>query len=260
MTSLRCLFALGLIAVSSVIANAMDYIGKPDSLLVASTVSTPTQAVLPSTTIPEVSQPAAILQSGTVESSPKIEARIETPKADQLVAKSGTIVVPGSFLETLEEAEMDDSHEVENISLVTASEDVFIGSQERTVRDEICAKARMLKGISYRKGGNDIDGFDCSGFTSYVFALEDKKIPSSSKSQATFGRKIDLASCQPGDMIFFSHNGRSIAHVGIVTKNDGDRLLVIHSTSSRGIIEQDVLKSSYWSKRIMFARNVLDEN
>ena len=63
---------------------------------------------------------------------------------------------------------------------------------------------------------------------------------------------IPWKKANPGDLIFFGEKG-SIHHVGIVEKNKPDELRVIHSTNQRGVIEENVLVSDYWKKRILFA-------
>jgi cell wall-associated NlpC family hydrolase len=82
------------------------------------------------------------------------------------------------------------------------------------------------------------------------------EISSVSKSQARTGKEIPLKRVKPGDLIFFG-KGRKVTHVALVTKNTRDGIFVIHSTSSKGIMEQNVSKSSYWKPKILFARDVI---
>ena len=82
-------------------------------------------------------------------------------------------------------------------------------------------------------------------------------ISRTSNTQAKEGRKISLRSAKPGDLIFFG-KGRKVSHVALVTQNTKSGVFVIHSTSSRGVIEENVSNSSYWKSRLLFVRDVID--
>ena len=87
---------------------------------------------------------------------------------------------------------------------------------------------------------------------------ENIQIKDGSYNQAKQGRKIALTSTKPGDLVFFGTNGR-VSHVGMVVENSGDRLNVIHSTSTKGVIVQNIKASDYWKKRVLFARNIIED-
>ncbi len=89
--------------------------------------------------------------------------------------------------------------------------------QERT--GEMAVEAMDLVGIRYRRGGVSAGtGFDCSGFTRYVFAMSlGLMLPRRADEQAAAPgfvavRREDL---QPGDLVFFNTLKRSFSHVGI---------------------------------------------
>jgi len=103
--------------------------------------------------------------------------------------------------------------------------------------DSLLAFARSLMGIRYRAGSaSPSNGFDCSGFVSYVFKSFNFDVPRSSSDFATIGQTISLENARPGDIILFtgtkSHHLHSIGHVGIVCCNEGG-LTFIHSTSGK---------------------------
>ncbi|RMF26481.1 MAG: NlpC/P60 family protein, partial [Bacteroidetes bacterium] len=62
---------------------------------------------------------------------------------------------------------------------------------------------------------------------------------------------------QPGDLLLFrrSRSGR-VFHVALVTANRGGRIRMIHSTSSRGVVEEELQASSYWRSKHATARSV----
>jgi len=114
-----------------------------------------------------------------------------------------------------------------------------------------------LLGAKYRYGGKSPkEGFDCSGFTKYIYGKYGFNLPRTSQGQSVIGKKIKIKNSKPGDLIFFKNHGK-INHVGIVIKNNGNSLIVIHSTTSKGVKKDDVLSSKYWKKRITFAKDII---
>lgn len=57
-------------------------------------------------------------------------------------------------------------------------------------------------GVPYVSGGTTPDGFDCSGFTSYVFAQLGINLPRTSDAQAGAGTVVSRENAQPGDLIY----------------------------------------------------------
>jgi cell wall-associated NlpC family hydrolase len=70
--------------------------------------------------------------------------------------------------------------------------------------------AASLSGIYYVYGGTTTAGFDCSGFTSYVYRQVGKSIPRTAEAQRAASTKV--SNPVPGDLIFF---GYPAYHVGI---------------------------------------------
>lgn len=126
-----------------------------------------------------------------------------------------------------------------------------------TLRTNIIQTARKYKGSKYKYGGTTPKGFDCSGFTSYVLIKNKVDLARNSGAQAKQGKKIRTVAAQPGDLLFFGSRGK-VSHVAIVTQNDVNGLKVIHSTSSKGVIEQNITHSDYWQSRLLFARKILN--
>lgn len=111
-----------------------------------------------------------------------------------------------------------------------------------------------LLGIRYKYGGTDSSGFDCSGFTSYVFAAHGIDLPRDSRSQAGEGVKIAKNELRKGDLVFFKTNGKSISHVGIYI-GDGK---MAHASTKQGTIITDI-NSGYYAKRYVTARRILTD-
>jgi len=127
--------------------------------------------------------------------------------------------------------------------------------KDEKLRTEIIAYAKQHLGVNYKYGGTTPKGFDCSGFTSHVMSEFNILINRTSKDQASQGKKIPLKNAKPGDLIFFSKGGR-IFHVSIVALNKNGQLHVIHSTSSRGVVIDNITNSKYWYPKIHSVRNI----
>jgi len=123
-------------------------------------------------------------------------------------------------------------------------------------RSRIVEKAEAQIGVRYKYAGKTPSGFDCSGFTEYVFKNEATTVKGPSKTQARLGEKVKISKAKSGDLILFGSTFK-INHVGIIVRNIKGELWVVHSTSSQGVIKQNIYKNSYWKKRIKFARNVI---
>jgi cell wall-associated NlpC family hydrolase/LysM repeat protein len=116
----------------------------------------------------------------------------------------------------------------------------------------IISTAQAQAGIRYRWGGTSRSGFDCSGFTSYVFAKHGVRLPRTSIEQSRFGQAVSRGSLQPGDLVFFKTRGSRVSHVGIYT--GGGRF--IHASSGGGRVTTSSL-TGYYDRRYAGARRVL---
>jgi cell wall-associated NlpC family hydrolase len=111
------------------------------------------------------------------------------------------------------------------------------------------AFALQFVGARYVWGGSSPRGFDCSGFTKYVYSQFGVSLPHSSAGQysTSYGAAIsDPAELQPGDIVFFVNTyRRGISHVGIYI---GGGNVVQALTPGRGVGVAS-LTERYWSSR-----------
>ncbi len=126
---------------------------------------------------------------------------------------------------------------------------------------DIVERAVKYIGVPYRSGRmNPKVGFDCSGFTSYVFKKENILLTRSSRSQFQEGIRIeDCKQLQKGDLVFFngSRIGSSIGHVGIVTKVDSSTGAFSFIHASRTGVRISSSDEVYYQKRYVGACRVL---
>lgn len=129
----------------------------------------------------------------------------------------------------------------------------------QTARNVLLA-ARGFMGTPYVWGGTSPGGFDCSGFTKYVFGLVGVSIPRNSRQQLDTGTPVParLEELVPGDLMFFA-NSRSqpVSHVGIYA---GEGRMIHASGRGREVRVDDLrTKSGAWYATHMVAvRRVLD--
>lgn len=130
----------------------------------------------------------------------------------------------------------------------------------REVFNDIETITSKYLGKKYVYGGNGPNGFDCSGFTSYILKtyygeyLKTRGInlPRTASAQATVGVSVGRENLQKGDLVFFDTVGRigdNIGHVGIYLGNGQ----MIHASTSRGRIVTDKLSDQYYATRFMKA-------
>lgn len=116
----------------------------------------------------------------------------------------------------------------------------------------IIATAKQYIGVPYVWGGSSPSGFDCSGFTQYVFAAHGITLPRTSTQQYSTGTWVSKGSLQPGDLVFYNTSGSGVSHLGIYIGNGQ----FIHASTSKGVIISE-MSNSYWSARYYGARRVL---
>ena len=123
-------------------------------------------------------------------------------------------------------------------------------TESASSNDGIVATAMQHLGTRYVYGGASASGFDCSGYTMYVYSQHGYSLPHSATSQWQSGlgtRVYSISALQPGDLVFFNdpsrNAGKACSHAGIYV-GDGQ---FIHSSSSRsgGVIISSLTSGYY---------------
>ena len=131
---------------------------------------------------------------------------------------------------------------------------VYSAEEALSIRGEIRSYAMKFVGVPYVSGGTSPRGFDCSGFTQYVFRKMGISIQRTVAGQLESGAVIEKEDLQCGDLIFFKNTtgqGHLASHVGIYIGNGQ----MIHSGSGGvGVVD---LEHAYFTYHYMCARRVI---
>lgn len=102
---------------------------------------------------------------------------------------------------------------------------------------ELLRFAESLQGVPYKYASTDPrEGFDCSGFITYVFNHFNIAVPRSSVEFTNIEKEIPLREARRGDLILFTgtdSTDRTVGHMGIITSAPGEAHGFIHSTSGK---------------------------
>lgn len=137
----------------------------------------------------------------------------------------------------------------------TASEPRGGGVLAPHAKAEPSFAARVLRvaasqaGTPYRYGGTTPAGFDCSGYTRWVYARLGKTLPRTSSAQAGAVRRVGVRDARIGDLVFFTSGG-SVYHVGIYAGMNDGRRTIWSSPSTGGSVRRDAI----WTDSVFYGR------
>ena len=115
--------------------------------------------------------------------------------------------------------------------------------------DAAVRDAMHLRGAPYAWSGTTPAGFDCSGFTRYVYGRLGISLAHSSYAQWTSGRHIARRDLRPGDLVFFA----GLGHVGIYI--GGGQF--IHAPHTGDVVKISSLSESWYAATYVGARRIL---
>ena len=161
---------------------------------------------------------------------PKTTAQEETPQETQAETPVETVEVPQE-------------------EVVTPPSQIPTGTAA-----EVINFAKQYLGVPYVYGGAGPSGFDCSGFTMYVFNNFGISLPHGATPQANYGTAIAKSDLIPGDLVFFASSSAWIGHVGIYI---GDGEFIHASSGSSYCVKISSLSESYYTRMYQCARRIL---
>ncbi len=124
-------------------------------------------------------------------------------------------------------------------------------STSATTGSAVVEKAKAYLGSKYVYGGTSPSGFDCSGFTYYIYKQFGITLNRTAAAQYSNGVPVSRSNLQLGDLIMFGKSG--INHVGIYM---GGGKIIHAANPSRGVTT-DTINSGYYNTNYVGARRVL---
>lgn len=109
----------------------------------------------------------------------------------------------------------------------------------------VLSTAAQFVGTPYRYGGAAPGGFDCSGFTSYVFAQHGIGLQRTADAQMRSVQHVPADQAAPGDLVFFTSGGRAY-HAAIYAGNGQ----ILDASRSGGTVTQRAM----WTNQVVFGR------
>lgn len=114
--------------------------------------------------------------------------------------------------------------------------------------------AKRYLGVPYVYGGSSPSGFDCSGFTSFVYRQLGYSINRTADAQLANGVPVSRNELQPGDLIMFKRAGNStVHHVGIYA-GDG---MMIHAPQTGDVVKYTNINTGYYNNVYYTARRIV---
>lgn len=154
-----------------------------------------------------------------------------------------------------------DNTQLPNLPVITPSHVVNTGT---TNPAELIAFAKTLIGIPYLWGStNPANGFDCSGFITYVFNHFNIAVPRSSVDFTDVGQHVPEEQAKPGDLVLFTGTNpmeKHVGHMGIVVENNKGKINFIHSTSGKAYGVTITELGDYYKTRYVKTIRIFPQN
>lgn len=205
---------------------------------------------------PQTLTDPVILSYGTeetqtaVENSNLLSDSKTDPQAEQTVTPASESTSVKSASSNLASRPSSTTSQVSRGSSSTPTKSESSSSNSKA--SAIITTAKKYIGVKYVWGGTTPSGFDCSGYTQYVFAQQGISLSRVSRDQYSRGTSVSFDNLKAGDLVFFSLDGdKVIDHVGIFIGN-GE---FINASSSKGVTIYPM--GSYWKSKYIGAKRVL---
>lgn len=128
-------------------------------------------------------------------------------------------------------------------------------AQSSGLAQQVVDYALQFVGYPYVYGGSSPRGFDCSGFTSYVYKHFGYNINRTASAQLNNGVAVSRSELQPGDLVMFRKNtSKPASHVGLYIGNGQ----FVHACTSRVGVIVSSLSSNYYSTGFIGGRRIIN--
>ncbi|NQZ76900.1 MAG: C40 family peptidase [Ekhidna sp.] len=141
---------------------------------------------------------------------------------------------------------------------------IFISApaQNKKKRKKIASVIQTGKsyiGTPYKWGGMSKSGIDCSGLIYNSYKTIGVKLPRTAKEQSKVGNKKGWEGIREGDLVYFKFKEKGKKrwyHSGMISHVSKGKILFIHASSSRGVVESNLM-SDYYKKNVKNFRRVI---
>ena len=185
---------------------------------------------------------------------------------DYLSTKQTEITTRGSIDRTAENDKDVEKEDSKSSSKKTETEQINSSNTNNVTGSKIVSYAKKFLGVPYVYGGASPSGFDCSGFTMYVYDKYGVSMSHGAQAQSRLGKKVSankssktslLNNLKAGDLVFFLdyETMDEIGHCGIYIGNGN----FIHASSGSGYCVKidSLLPGEYYNTRYCAARRVI---
>ena len=151
----------------------------------------------------------------------------------------------------------------ENVGSINQEKEDNIENTEKVVDEnsnkgaEVASYARQFLGIKYVLGGKTPEsGFDCAGFTKYVYKNFGVTLGSIASAQNSIGADVAREDLKVGDLILFQNEEKTkIGHTGVYLGN-GE---FFHAANpQRGVVIDNLNTMSYYNTRFVNAKRIVE--
>ena len=148
------------------------------------------------------------------------------------------------------------------IGLLILAIGVSHGQSKRKKRERktnvVMSSVKSYLGTPYKYGGMSRKGIYCSALLHVSFNTGGISLPRTAKDQSKFGKNVSWRGLKRGDLVFFKfrQKGEKWWHSGVITVAEKDKIRFIHASSSRGVVESNLL-SDYYKKSVKGFRRVI---
>lgn len=193
------------------------------------------------------------IKSGDIEGY--VSSSLITVQDDKVSSRSAAEERKEEVLQKEAEREQEKTEVEETQILDTA---VNTTAEYSVKGEEVATYAKQYLGVAYVLGGKTPEtGFDCAGFTKYVFKNFGYTLGSIASAQTSVGTDVtSMSDLKVGDLILFQNEEKTkIGHTGIYL---GNGEFVHAANPERGVVTDNLNTSSYYNTRFVIAKRIVD--
>ena len=184
-----------------------------------------------------------------------VSVKFLSDKKTEITSRSGDTSRENQEVESNQTDVKEEESSSESQNIVDSQNNTNTSSSSSASGFSVVEFSKQYLGYKYVSGGSSPStGFDCSGFTTYVFKHFGITLSRTSGAQASNGTKVEKDNLEPGDILIFNDSANSkVGHVGIYI---GGNQFIHAANAKKGVIITS-LSDSYYSARYVGARRVL---